>query len=406
MSKRLTRRRKTNDTHTHTQKKNSCAAVTAATLGTALLLLTTTAAQPDPTFNLLPNPLELEGAFPGDYRNWAAVLAQVMLAAEGGGAGGGAGTAGDSPAVAALGNVLLATHARLAALAEAGPDATLFPRFHVRLDADKLGAAFGHHDTKAGGGMGVGGNEGGVGGGGHHDPLWDAHMGLDHPAPPGCAGRAAPHPTGTPNMTDHHGDDHDAGDAGADADSEAGEKQAAPFLVGGPSARGPYPRLVPGAVVGGAATRVPRVRPAPSAQPTPPQAPQPAAMATKTGRALRQHDDSHATTPPPGGTGGDAHGGGHDDSAHAGGHDPCHSDTGHTSVHKLWASKAFINYAPCVLQEAAHGLHAQAAGLRFAPRLFEFVPTGLMAGLQGLNVAPSLIYFAPMGLNVQLSCIT
>jgi hypothetical protein len=230
---------------------------------------------------LLPDPLDLSGDLPSDYRNWAAVLAQIMLAttsAQGGARGGprtSAGGGGSSPAVQALGRVLLATHARLAALADGGegPEA-LFPRFHMALPP-RLADALGKERPA--------------------DPQWAAHLGLDgagHPVPDGCEGVG---PTPAPNTTVH-------------------------------------PHMMEGAAA--------------SAAPTPPQAPAPPdRRQQKAGaRALLQHD--HGTTATP--AGGHDHGGhgGHGGGGDHGGHDHmrCHSMTGHAMVHKLWTSKAFVNY--------------------------------------------------------------
>lgn len=293
-------------------------------LGAALLALAASASASAQKLTLLPDPLDLSGALPHDYRNWAAVLAQVMLASEG------TSPSGDdsSPAVAALGRVLLAAHGRLASLAAGGGDpAALFPRFHLRLD-EKVAQAFGHHEEP--------------------DPKWAAHFGMDgvHPVPAGCPGGDVPGEGG-------HSHNHTAGGMGGGGGGHDGHD------AGGAKS----------------AARTPAGR-----------------------RGLRAEEE-----------GGHAHeehaaeGSGMDDGHDHGGHNhmECQSMTGHTMVHKLWVSKAFLNYQPCVLQEAAHGVHAGLTGLRFAPRLLDLMPSGLMAGIQGLNLNPSLIYFAPMGLNVQ-----
>jgi len=277
-----------------------------------------------------------------------------MLATEGAGGGGDA-----SPAVAALGRVLLATHARLAAAADGSGPPALFPRFHMKLD-DKLAGALGK---------------------GKADPKWAAHFGLDgtHPVPAGCPGGDVPGggSDGGHNHSAHSGGGHAVAAADTLSEPITAQRRAAPSSSA--SARRLVPGLAPGVV-----------RPRPGAKAAA------AAKAPAGRRGLRQdheHEHEHEEK---------EEGGGHDDAAHDhGGHGACRSMTGHTMVHKLWTSKAFINYQPCVLQEMAHGVHAGATGLRFAPRLLDLMPTGLMAGIQGLNLNPSLIYFAPMGLNVQ-----
>jgi hypothetical protein len=210
-----------------------------AAVAAAALAAPTTASPADPhTLTLLPDPLDLSGDLPHDYRNWAAVLAQMMLVATEGSEDGSAPpppSSEGSPAVAALGRVLLATHARLARLADGDLDA-LFPRFHVALDNDKLLKAFGKAEK--------------------FDPKWAAHMGLDgaHPLPAGCETMA---PMG--NMTNMPHMDMDA--AAADG------KKATPASSAAAPARGVALR-VPGATR--FARPVPRT---PSSPATPPQAP-------------------------------------------------------------------------------------------------------------------------------------
>ena len=189
----------------------------------AALAAAPASAQPSGKLTLLPDPLDLSGALPGDYRNWAAVLAQVMLATEGAGGGGDA-----SPAVAALGRVLLATHARLAAAADGSGPPALFPRFHMKLD-DKLAGALGK---------------------GKADPKWAAHFGLDgtHPVPAGCPGGDVPGggSDGGHNHSAHSGGGH--ADAAADTLSEpiTAQRRAAPSSSA--SARRLVPGLAPGVV--------------------------------------------------------------------------------------------------------------------------------------------------------------
>ena len=328
-----------------------------AAVAAAALAAPTTASPADPhTLTLLPDPLDLSGDLPHDYRNWAAVLAQMMLVATEGSEDGSAPpppSSEGSPAVAALGRVLLATHARLARLADGDLDA-LFPRFHVALDNDKLLKAFGKAEKV--------------------DPKWAAHMGLDgaHPLPAGCETMA---PMGNMTNMPHMGMDAAAADG----------KKATPASSVAAPARGVALR-VPG--VTRFARPVPRT---PSSPATPPQAPQPAAT-RRGGRALAQ---AHDHTTPAGGGGGGGMEGGHDHMM------DCHSMTGHVDVHKLMVSKAFLNFEPCVLQEKVHGVHAGLTGLRFAPRILDVMASGFMGGLEGVRLNPSLIYFAPMGLNVQ-----
>lgn len=71
-----------------------------------------------PRLNLIADPLDISGDLPGDYRNWAAVLSQVLLKKEG----------TEEGAAAALGRVMLSAHGHLAKLAN-GEE--LFPRFHL-----------------------------------------------------------------------------------------------------------------------------------------------------------------------------------------------------------------------------------------------------------------------------------
>lgn len=101
----------------------------------------------------LDDPLDLSGEFPDDYRNWAAVLSQVLLKKEGFGIGSSSGSSerrsrtasaaggeeGETPslvlpsarraAVAGLERLMLATHGHLAKAAS-GED--FLPRFHLR----------------------------------------------------------------------------------------------------------------------------------------------------------------------------------------------------------------------------------------------------------------------------------
>lgn len=65
------------------------------------------------------DPLDMSNEFPHDYRNWAAVLSNVLLKTEG----------SEDAAAKALERVMLATHGHLARVAN-GED--LFPRFHLQ----------------------------------------------------------------------------------------------------------------------------------------------------------------------------------------------------------------------------------------------------------------------------------
>lgn len=83
------------------------------------------------------DPLDLSNEMPTDYRNWASILSQVLLAKEGlGGAAAEGGDYGEAKALAALDGLTLATRARLvrAAAGDAGgpdPEEPLVPRFHL-----------------------------------------------------------------------------------------------------------------------------------------------------------------------------------------------------------------------------------------------------------------------------------
>ena len=78
------------------------------------------------------DPLDLSNEMPTDYRNWASILSQVLLAKEQGpgAGGGGGGDFGEARAIAALDGLTLATRARLARAAS-GDAEPLFPRFHL-----------------------------------------------------------------------------------------------------------------------------------------------------------------------------------------------------------------------------------------------------------------------------------
>ena len=67
---------------------------------------------------------------PTDYRNWASILSQVLLAKEQGPLGAGGGDFGEARAIAALDGLTLATRARLARAAS-GDAEPLLPRFHL-----------------------------------------------------------------------------------------------------------------------------------------------------------------------------------------------------------------------------------------------------------------------------------
>jgi len=84
------------------------------------------------------DPLDLSNEMPTDYRNWASLLSQVLLAKEGG--EGGQSGEESSRALAALDGLTLATRARLARAA-AGDAEPLLPRFHL---ADPIFASSDH----------------------------------------------------------------------------------------------------------------------------------------------------------------------------------------------------------------------------------------------------------------------
>lgn len=68
--------------------------------------------------HIMPDPLDLSNEFPADYRNWAAVLSQVLLKKE-----------GDADAASsALARVMLDAHGSLAKAANGEP---FLPRFHL-----------------------------------------------------------------------------------------------------------------------------------------------------------------------------------------------------------------------------------------------------------------------------------
>lgn len=91
--------------------------------------------------NLSDDPLDLSNEMPTDYRNWASILSQVLVAKEGlGGIGGskgsvggeGGGDYGEAKALAALDGLTLATRARLVRAASGDdPAEQLFPRFFL-----------------------------------------------------------------------------------------------------------------------------------------------------------------------------------------------------------------------------------------------------------------------------------
>jgi hypothetical protein len=68
--------------------------------------------------HIMPDPLDLSNEFPADYRNWAAVLSQVLLKKEG----------NADAASSALARVMLDAHGSLAKAADGEP---FLPRFHL-----------------------------------------------------------------------------------------------------------------------------------------------------------------------------------------------------------------------------------------------------------------------------------
>jgi hypothetical protein len=96
------------------------------------------------------DPLDLSNEMPSDYRNWASVLSQVLLAKEGGGGAGGmmeqGGGGDDAKALAALDALTLATRARLSRAAAGDVAEPLLPRFHL---TDPVFQAMDHMDHSA-----------------------------------------------------------------------------------------------------------------------------------------------------------------------------------------------------------------------------------------------------------------
>lgn len=77
------------------------------------------AASPSHKITIVDDPLDLSHEFPTDYRNWASILSQILLAAEGSNA---------DAAVDGLAALSLQVRSRLAAAAGGEP---LLPRFHL-----------------------------------------------------------------------------------------------------------------------------------------------------------------------------------------------------------------------------------------------------------------------------------